>query len=99
MRNAMLISAMLSNSETLYGLTKHEVEELEAVDEHLLRKILSAHSKTPKELLYLETATIPIRFILKARRLGYLHHILTRNSTELINRVYCAQKRRPVRYD
>ena len=99
MRNAMLISAMLTNSETWYGLTKHDVEELEAVDEHLLRKILLAHSKTPKELLYSETGTIPIRFIIKARRLGYLHHILKRDDNELINRVYCAQKRRPVKDD
>ena len=72
---------------------------MEAVNEHLVRNFLSTHSKTPKELLYLETSTIPIRFILKARRLGYFHHILTRDSSELINRVYCAQKRRPVKDD
>ena len=31
--------------------------------------------------------------------MGYLHHILSRDSIELINRVYCAQKRRPVKDD
>ena len=65
----------------------------------MLRLILQGHSKTPIELLYLETGTVPIRYIIKARRLTYLRNILTKNKNELISRVYYAQKRKPVRDD
>ena len=82
-----------------YDLKSSQYEVLEQVDEYLLRKILNAHSKTPKEMLYLETGAIPIRFVIQNRRLSYLHHILTRNKNELISKVNYAQKRRPVRDD
>ena len=62
-----------------YDLKSSQYEVLEQVDEYLLRKILNAHSKTPKEMLCLETGAIPIRFVIQNRRLSYLHHILTRN--------------------
>ena len=64
----LLISSLLSNSESWYNLSVKDVTRLEAVDEALLRKIFSAHSKTPKELLYLESGNIPVRFILMTRR-------------------------------
>lgn len=99
MRNGMLINGMLTNSETWYGLTEQDIKQLESVDEYLIRKILNAHSKTPIELLYLETGIIPIRYILKARRLSYLRNILQRTPDELISRVYFGQKRKPVRDD
>ena len=50
-------------------------------------------------MLYIETGSIPIKFIIKQRRLSYLHHILTRKDTELIKKVYIAQKRKPVKDD
>ena len=99
MRNAMLINGMLTNSETWYNLTENDVSHLEEVDKYLLRKILNAHSKTPVEMLYLETGAIPIRFIIKQRRISYLHHLLSRNEDELIHKVYMAQKRKPVKGD
>ena len=44
------------------------------------------------EALFLETWTIPIKYIWAARRLIYLQNILKRDKTELIKRVYQAQK-------
>ena len=72
---------------------------LEEVDLYLLRKILKAHSKTPKEMFYLETVLVPIRYIIKQRRISYLNNILSRNETELVKRVYLAQKRKPTKND
>ena len=74
LRNSLLLSSLLSNSETWYNLTTKEITELEMVDDLLLRRILAAHSKTPKELLYLETGNIPVRYILMARRINFLHY-------------------------
>ena len=99
MRNAMLINGMLTNSETWYNLTENDVSHFEEVDKYLLRKILNAHSKTPIEMLYLETGAIPIRYVIKQRRISYLHHLLTRKEHELIYKVYMAQKRKSVKGD
>ena len=100
MRNAMFLNAILTNSEVWYGIKPSHITELEKVDENIYyEKILNAHSKTPKEMLYLEKGTVPIEFILKSRRQSYLHHILTREKSELISKIYYAQKRRPVKDD
>ena len=99
LREFMLINGLLFNSEVWYGLSEYELSELEKVDEYLLRKLLNAHSKTPKEFLYLETGSLPIRFIIKKRRISYLHHILNRDKKELISKVYFAQKRKSVKDD
>ena len=99
MRNGMLLNGILTNSEVWVGLKEQHFKELEQVDEHLLRGILKAHSKTPIESLYLETGSVPIRYIIKKRRINYLHHLLTRDSDELISKVYIAQIRRPGKND
>ena len=99
LRNAMLVNGILTNSEAWYGVNDKDLEKLEQVDEYLLRKLLNAHSKTAKETLYLETGTKPLRFIIKQRRLMYLHHILTREENELIKRVYKSQLIKPTKND
>ena len=47
----------ISNRDAWYNVTRKEISSLESVDETLIRKIFSAHSKIPLELLYLETGT------------------------------------------
>ena len=91
LRNSLLLSTMVSNSEAWYDLTSKEITDLESVDELLLRKLLSAHSKTPKETLYLETGNTPIKFILMARRLNFLHYILNEDENSLVRRFLQAQ--------
>ena len=91
LRNSLLLSTMVSNSEAWYNLTSKEITDLESVDELLLRKVLSAHSKTPKETLYLESGNTPIRFILMSRRLNFLHYILNEDENSLVRRFLQAQ--------
>ena len=100
MRSSLLLSTILSNSEAWVNLTKVNVEELEAIDEKFLRDIFGgAHSKTPIETLYLETGCVPIRFILKSRRLNFLHYILSDKEDSLLSKVFRAQCEKPVRGD
>jgi hypothetical protein len=61
LRGSLLINSILLNSEVWYGITKADINELEAVDHSLLRKILQAPSCTPTPMLYLELGCIPIR--------------------------------------
>ena len=99
LRQAMLLNAMLSNSEVWNALTEDEISMLERVDEHLLRLLVSGHSKTSKEFLYLESGAIPIRFIISSRRILFLHTILQRSNEELTKKVYEAQKSNPTKGD
>ena len=89
---ALFINGTIFNSEAWQGLSEDDLIILEKVDESLLRGICGAHSKIPIESLYLETGTIPIRFIIKNRRLSYLKTIIKRDPDELIREVYDAQK-------
>ena len=82
LRQAMLINSMLFNSEAWHAIKKKDIKILESVDEHLLRSLVEAHSKTPLEFLYLEVGAIPIRFIIASRRIMYQQILLKRNEEE-----------------
>ena len=92
LRQAMLINGMVYNSEAWSDVKESDVRLFEEVDEFLLRSIFKAHSKTPLEYLFLESGTVPIRFIISSRRLNYLHTILSKDPSELVYRVYQGQK-------
>ena len=47
----------------------------------------------------METAAIPIDYILASRRINYLHNNLTKEDSELVKRVYIAQKNNPAKGD
>ena len=57
LRQAMLMNSLLFNSEAWHDITEKEIKLLEVVDEHLLRSLAGAHSKTP---FYLETGSVPL---------------------------------------
>ena len=91
----MFLNAVLFNSDTWQGIVTSDIEVLEKANEVLLRGIIHGHSKAPLESLYLETGSVPIRYILKNRRLSYLKNILQRDSEELISEIFAAQKEDP----
>ena len=64
-----------------------------------MKFIVGAHAKTPSEILYLETATIPLRHTISIRRLLYHQAILARPEDELIKRVYNEQLLNPLKGD
>ena len=99
LRDSLLLSSLLSNSESWYNLSDRDIKNLESIDEQLIRRILNAHSKTPIELLYLETGSIPIRFILMSRRLNFLWYILDQKSDSLLSKFFEAQCQDPVKSD
>ena len=87
----MLISVLLFNADTWLRLTKEDIRKLESIDLMFLRKIFSVPIFTPKPSLYLESGCIPLRYIIKGKRIMFLHHILTRNEDALIAKVFWAQ--------
>ena len=99
LRQAMLINTILFNCEAWHGIKENDVKVLESIDEHLLRSLVGAHSKTPLEFLYLESGATPIRFIISNRRMMYQQIILKRNEKELTNRIYKSQEVNPTEGD
>ena len=49
--------------------------------------------------MYLETGNIPIRFIIKSRRLNFLHYILNESDDSLLHQFFTAQKLNPSKGD
>ena len=97
LRNSLLVSSMLFNSEAWYNITNSEMELLESVDLMLLRSILKVPKSTPKEMLYLELGCVPFRELIRKRRLLFLFYIVNQNPGSLIYKFYEAQmnKRTP----
>ena len=75
------------------------MESLESCDVSLMQSIFNAKRHTVREAYYLDTGKIQIRYIISKRRLMYLHHILTRDNSELIHRVYQIQQTIKTRFD
>ena len=92
MKDSIFMSKMLLNSEVWHSVTKSQIEELEVIDRILLRYILNGHSKTGLEWLYADTGKLNLSSLIQIRRQMYLWHILSRDESELIHRIYKMQK-------
>ena len=90
---------MLCSSEALYGITNSHIEKLEQVDRLFFRRLFQVPNCTAIEAFYLETSSLPIRYILMGRRLIYLWDILQKNESELVRKVFNSQKVFYVKHD
>ena len=91
LRNSLLTSSMLCNSEAWYNLTKAELNLLETIDVMLLRKVLKAPMSTPIEMLYLELGCIPYRQLIQKRRMLFLFYILHQKPESMIYKFFQTQ--------
>ena len=96
LKQAWLLNGILVNCEVWHSISKYQIENLEAVDQYLLKSLIGAHAKVPLEHLYLELAALPISYVISARRTVYLKTILKRTNDEIIKQVYYCQKDNPV---
>ena len=99
LRESMLINAILINSESWYFVSKKNLEYFEAADIKLFQNCFKSHPNTVREAYFLETGRQQIRYILSKRVFMFLHNILRRDKSELIYKVYSAQKIKPTRGD
>ena len=97
LRNSILINGMLTNCEIWYTITPTEINQLEEVDRLLLRQIMNVPSSCPIEALYLELGCVPLSFLIKARRINYLHHLVTRSESEMLSKFFYAQWKYPAK--
>ena len=95
LRESIFLNGILTNAETWYGVTKAELKPLEDLDILLLRQILNTQISVPTESLYLELGCQDIQTILKARRINYLHYLLTSNPDSMLTKFFNVQLKYP----
>jgi hypothetical protein len=81
------------------GYTDSDLKDLEVIDHDILRAITGAQAKSPTEMLYLETAQVPVKSVIIVRRLLYLQTILHRHKSEIIRQIYDTMKEDPLKDD
>ena len=91
LRDSMLINGMMTNAEVWYNFNEQDINEFEAIDKSFLKKLLSNPSSTPNEALYLEMGILPIGGIVKARRINYLHSLLSRDTNSMLYSFFITQ--------
>ena len=91
LRNSLLVSSLLCNSEACFGLTNQELDLLETVDLAFLRNILKAPKSTPKEMFFLELGILPLREMIRERRLNFLHYILKQDANSILFKIFEVQ--------
>jgi hypothetical protein len=92
LHQSVFLNGTLVNMETWPNFSQNRIMMFERTEQHLLRKILNAHSKTPLESLYLELGIMPFRFHLMSRRIIYYHTVMNRPDDEITKKVVTCQK-------
>ena len=82
-----------------YSDSDQDIHALDVIDHQILRLITGAQAKSPVEMLYLETAELPVKSVISVRRLMYLQTVLKRHKEELIYRVYSAMEEKTYKGD
>ena len=93
LRNSLLVSSVLCNSEAWFNITKTELDLIETVDLMLLRSLLRAPKSVPKEILFLELGVLPLRDLIMQRRLNFLYYILTQRTNSIIFQIFETQNK------
>ena len=99
LRQAWFINGCFVNCEVWTGYSESDLKDLEVIDHDILRAITGAQAKVPTEMLYLETAQVPIKSVIVVRRLLYLQTLLHRHKNELTRQIYDAMKEEPLKDD
>ena len=92
LRETKIHNGILYNTEAWSNVGLKDLERLEQVDTSALKALVSGHAKCTKVFYYLEFGTLMVRHLVTIRRIMFHHHILTREKSELIQKVYFKQK-------
>ena len=88
MRDAILLSGLLTNSESWINVSKKDLDDLEKPDFTLQKKILSATGNPSKCFTKLELGILPVRYVFMKKRLNFLHYILNESMDSIMKQVY-----------
>ena len=99
LRESLFLNSILLNSEAWCSVSKKNIEELERIDNTLLKNIFQVPTSTPSLVLHLDLCTLPVRYVLMTRRLCFLQYLLKEDEGSLVSRVLMAQIENVVKGD
>ena len=99
LRNSKLVSILTYNTEVIHGLSKYDIQCLDKIDLMLTRKALKLSSKSSRCLIMLELNLVSIEYIIKSKRIQYLHSVLTSDDSSLARNVLLQQSKTPISGD
>ena len=99
LRESLLLSSILLNSEAWVGYTDRDVRILEQCDEILLTKVLDCDANTSNALKYLDLGIVPIRYEIMKRKVAFLQYILLQDKKSMMFQVLKATEENPTKND
>ena len=93
------MSILTYNLEVSYNLTKSDIKRLDKVDLILLKNALMTSSKVSRSLVPLDLGLVSVEFILKQKRVGYLHHLLNSDDNSIVKKVFLEQHKSTITGD
>ena len=97
LRESLLLSSLLLNSEAWVNLTDQDIRKLEQTDEILLARILDCDANTNNIFKYLELGVAPLRFEVMKRKVLFLQYILQQKKDSMIYKVFEATLNNPLK--
>ena len=91
LHKSLFIQVVLYNSQAWSNLTKADIKSLQTVQLKYLKRVFFAPSSTSNPLTFLETGILPIQYLIHARQLTFLHHILSLQDNDPVKRAYQQQ--------
>ena len=64
LRDSILVSKLVSSSESWYNITKQDYKKLESIDEMFYRRLFNVQSSVPKESLFIESGKMTVKYII-----------------------------------
>ena len=99
LREAFFVNGTTTNAEVWYGLNDSDIQELDALDRELIRRAFGCPFSVPAEAGHLELGLVPVRFIVKERRVNYLHYLATSEKDKLLYKFFMTQWTNPCKSD
>ena len=93
----MLLSVLSHNLEVCFNISTQDIKELHDLDMQLLRGCLLLGAKSTQCLVFLELGLTIVYFIIKKKRILYLHHLLTTDQSSLVSKVFWKQTESPTK--
>ena len=99
LRESMFVNGTLTNADIWYGLQEKDLQELDAIDREMIRKVFKCPFSTPVEAGHLELGLLPLHCIIKERRVNYLHYLIRSGKSEMLYKFFVAQWENPSKQD
>ena len=99
LRESLFVSVITHQSEVWFNVVEKELKDLETLDSSLLSQALRTNIKTSQCMILLELGLEPIRYIIKKKRIMYLHHLMTNGRHKLAGNVLEEQLKNPLKGD